>query len=164
MVSITILPIAEREARVAARHLRTYRIRQLMTLIILMVTLFTLWFPARMGIPPMTGAELFLLITWIAYAFCLITGAAFTVDCISEEKREGTLGLLLLTSLSGYDIVLGKFASAWLICFYGLVATFPVSSVTILVGGVSFAEFLRVSLPLRPRCSCLSRLDYSFQP
>src|SRR5258705_4623755 len=100
MVSITILPIAEREARVAARHLRTYRIRQLMTLIILMVTLFTLWFPALMGMPPMTGAELFRLITWIAYTFCLITGAAFTVDCISEEKREGTLGFLFLTSLS----------------------------------------------------------------
>src|SRR5262249_12377289 len=119
----TILPIAEREARAASRHRHTYRLRQLMTLVALVVTTFTLWFPTLMGLPPITGAELFQFITWITYTLCLIIGAVFTVDCISEEKREGTLGLLLLTSLSGYDIVLGKFASAWLNCFYGLVAT-----------------------------------------
>jgi ABC-type transport system involved in multi-copper enzyme maturation permease subunit len=148
MAAIMILPIAEREARVASRHRHTYRIRQLMTLITLAVTAFKLWFPALLGLPATTGIELLLFVTWITYPLCLITGAALTVDCISQEKRDGTLGLLFLTSLSGYDIVLGKFASAWLNGFYGLVATIPVASVTILAGGVSFAEFSRVSLAL----------------
>ena len=35
-----------------------------------------------------------------------------TADCLSEEKREGTLGLLFLTDLRGYDIVVSS-SSAW---------------------------------------------------
>src|SRR5262245_23347985 len=106
MAEITILPIAQREARVASRHRLTYQIRQLMTLVTLVIIVGTLWFPTLVGLPAITGTELFLFLTWITYTFCLITGATFTVDCLSKEKREGTLGLLFLTNLRGYDVAL----------------------------------------------------------
>ncbi|HQU46125.1 MAG TPA: hypothetical protein PK867_25150, partial [Pirellulales bacterium] len=41
-----------------------------------------------------------------------------TADCISSERREGTLGLLFLTDLRGHDVVLGKLVVAGLGAFY----------------------------------------------
>ena len=60
--------------------------------------------------------------------FCLFAGRRSSADCLSSEKREGTLGLLFLTDLKGYDIVLGKLAATSLNGFYSLLAAFPVPS------------------------------------
>jgi hypothetical protein len=80
--------------------------------------------------------------------FCLFAGRRFTADCLSEEKRGGTLGLLFLTDLKGYDIVLGKLAATSLSGFYSLFAVFPVLAVPILIGGITQAEFWRAVLVL----------------
>jgi len=67
-----------------------------------------------------------------------------TADCLSEEKREGTLGLLFLTDLKGYDVVLGKLVASSLHAFYGVLAILPVMAIPLLVGGVTIDEFWRV--------------------
>src|SRR5262249_28476482 len=66
--------------------------------------------------------------------------------CLSSEKREETLGFLFLTDLKGYDVVLGKLLATSLRSIYGLLATFPVMSIPLLLGGVQAAEFWRVIL------------------
>ena len=55
---------------------------------------------------------LFGVLTGTAVLYCLLSGVRSTADCLSVEKREGTLGLLFLTDLKGYDVVLGKLATA----------------------------------------------------
>ena len=56
------------------------------------------------GTPPeLVGGYIFKALTALSVFYCLISGRLTTVDCISEEKREGTLGLLFLTDLKGYD-------------------------------------------------------------
>src|SRR6267143_6346346 len=82
----------------------------------------------------------------MAFGFALATGVFLTGDCLSEEKREGTLGLLFLTDLRGYDVVLGKLISHSVQAFYGLLAAFPVLALTLLAGGVSGGEFWRMML------------------
>jgi ABC-type Na+ efflux pump permease subunit len=84
----------------------------------------------------------------LAIFFCLFAGRRSAADCLSEEKRDGTLGLLFLTDLKGYDIVLGKLAATSLSGFYGLLAVFPVLAVPILMGGITNGEFWRVVLVL----------------
>lgn len=54
------------------------------------------------------GKGLFNTLTWLSLAATLSVGMFFTSDCLSEEKREGTIGFLFLTDLRGYDIVLGR--------------------------------------------------------
>jgi ABC-type transport system involved in multi-copper enzyme maturation permease subunit len=81
-------------------------------------------------------------------AFCLLAGTHQTADCLSEEKREGTLGLLFLTDLKGYDVVFGKVAATSLNLFYIVLALFPVLAIPLLVGGVSFSEVGRIALVL----------------
>ena len=75
-------------------------------------------------------------------------GLFFTSDCVSEEKREGTLGFLFLTDLRGYDVVLGKLLATSLRCMFGLVAIFPVLAITQLMGGVEATQFWKTLLAL----------------
>ena len=49
--------------------------------------------------------SLFSLLTGIEFTFALLTGPFLTADCLSRERREGTLGFLFLTDLGGFDVV-----------------------------------------------------------
>jgi hypothetical protein len=71
-----------------------------------------------------------------------------TADCLSFEKREGTLGLLFLTDLKGFDVVLGKLAATSLNSIYGLIALIPILAIPMQMGGVTGADFSRMVLCL----------------
>lgn len=140
---MSFLPVVERELRVRARHRWTYLGRVLAAAVPLVLVGF-------MGLSsqPQAGRFLFDMLIVLASAFCILEGVRNTADCLSEERREGTLGLLFLTDLRGYDVVLGKFAAASLGSIYGFLATIPVLGLSLLLGGVTFAEFWRSALAL----------------
>jgi ABC-type transport system involved in cytochrome c biogenesis permease component len=145
---MTFLPIVARELRVAARRRSTYVTRTLLGLAVIAVWLIMLA-TARRGIAASeVGGMLFGILGTLAAAFSLLAGIFLTADCLSEERREGTLGLLFLTELRGYDVVLGKLMATSLPAVYGLLTIFPVLGLPLLIGGVSLAEFWRVVLVL----------------
>jgi len=80
----------------------------------------------------------------VAFAYALLAGPIFTADCLSEEKREGTLGLLFLTDLKGYDVVLGKLVATSLPAAYSLLAAIPILALSFFLGGVTAGEFWRM--------------------
>ncbi len=142
---MTLLPIVARELRVISRRAATYWTRFTCGVLAIVVGSF-IWAIVIRESPRHTGFALFLGLSIIAFIYSLIAGALSTADCVSEEKREGTLGLLFLTDLKSYDIVLGKMAASSLTGIYGLLAIFPVLGVPLLLGGVAPAEFWRVIL------------------
>ncbi len=145
---MTFLPIVERELRVAARRKSTYRIRSwtaVLAIVACSCSLLFVWAAAGRG---NLGKPLFALLTHCAFGLCLLAGVLLTADSLSEEKREGTLGLLFLTDLKGYDVVLGKFFARSLNAFYGLLALLPVTAIPVLLGGVTGGEFGRMALAL----------------
>lgn len=146
---MTFLPIVERELRQQARRPRTYWARFAAVLVGVMIALGLLS-PSFHGViaPDQTGRALFLTLGGLAFAYALLSGVFTTADCISEEKRDGTLGLLFLTDLSGHDVVAGKLAGRSLNAIYGLVAVFPVLALALLFGGVTAGEFWRATLAL----------------
>jgi hypothetical protein len=79
----------------------------------------------------------FWFVSVLAFIWCLFEGPRNTADALSEEKREGTLGLLFLTDLKGYDVVLGKLLATSLTSFYGVLAIVPPLSIPLLLGGVT---------------------------
>src|SRR5882724_10792337 len=141
------LPIVGRELRVAARRRGTYVTRFVIAVgaLILGGFIFLMEMDAR---PQLLGQFLFRGLAVLALLYCLASGRRSTADCLSEEKREGTLGLLFLTDLRGYDIVFGKLAATSLNGFYGLLAVFPVLAIPLLMGGVTYGEFWRMVLVL----------------
>ena len=78
----------------------------------------------------------------------MLAGPLTTVDCLSRERREGTLGLLFLTDLRSYDVVLGKTAAASLNMVLTLMAALPVVAIPMLMGGVSLMQLAFVMLAL----------------
>lgn len=142
------LPIAERELRAAARRRGTYHFRWWAALLAVAVSFIWLGSRSRFALPGMASSPLFALQSAGAFGLALLAGAFFTSDCLSEEKRDGTLGLLFLTNLTARDIVVGKFAALSLSAFNGLLALLPVTAVPLLLGGVELAEFWRMTLAL----------------
>ena len=55
---------------------------------------------------------------------------------------------MFLTDLRGYEVVLGKLLATSLRGFYALLAVVPILAVTLLMGGVSGAQFWKTSLAL----------------
>lgn len=143
--SMTVLPIVERELRVASRRRGTYWTRFSAALLAIVLGVWA-WAMFLNAPTHTTGLAIFVALSIVAFIYSLIAGALATADCLSEEKREGTLGLLFLTDLKGYDVVLGKLAASSLGSIYGLLAIFPVMGVPLLLGGVAPAEFGRVAL------------------
>src|SRR5215472_17989833 len=145
---MTFLPIVDRELRAAARRRGTFRLRWFVVLIGLIVTFAALSFLAAGAGPRNVGGPLFAVLTVCAFFLCPLLGVALTADSLSEEKREGTLGLLFLTDLKGYDVVLGKFAATSLDSIYGLLGILPVLALPLSIGGVTGDEFWRMVLAL----------------
>jgi len=130
----------------AARRRSTYGLRLLVALAAFGLTFWVCNLTARGQPPTELGKSLFSVLTILAFAYCLLIGPFLTTDSISSEKREGTLGLLFLTDLSSFDVVLGKWVATSLAGFYGLLAVLPVLGVPLLLGGVTPGEYGRVAL------------------
>jgi ABC-type transport system involved in multi-copper enzyme maturation permease subunit len=143
-----ILPIVYRELQAAARRRETYRLRFWLALAMLGMWLCLLRFGQTSLPASQQGQSLFRASGILALAFSLLAGAFLTADCLSQEKREGTMGLLFLTELKGYDVVLGKLIATSLHGFYGLLAVLPLLGLPLLMGSVTAGEFLRIALAL----------------
>jgi len=144
---MTFLPILERELRVRARSPAAYWARSVVVFAGMLVCLPQLmwsgpfWAPANLGRSLLNGL--------VSTAFLLSCGACLlTADVISLERREGTLGLLLLTRVNILDVLLGKLGSAGLTSLCALVAILPMLMLPVLAGGVTGGEAFRKGLVL----------------
>lgn len=143
-----LLPIVERELRVAVRRRSAFWVRVMAAATAVGVGGLTLWFAGDWGAAASQGRPLFEVLTWLAFAVCVVAGPALTADMLSEEKREGTLGFLFLTDLRAHDVVLGKLAAASVAAVFSLLAVLPVVALSLLLGGVDLGEFGRMALVL----------------
>lgn len=139
-----------------ARRRSTFRHRAIVcALAMLLLGGISVWMDwmtasARPGtfMPPPKGTVVFGGVAVLLMFLCAIGGVGLTADCLSEERREGTLGLLFLTPLSGLDVLLGKLVSSALASVYWILGILPVLSLVFLMGGVAFGEFFRLALTL----------------
>src|SRR5215475_4911931 len=121
---MTFLPIVERELLVASRRHATYSTRLVVALIAIVIGIF--FYIANLRTPMHLVANyIFQGLSVLALLYCLAAGRRSTADCLSEEKREGTLGLLFLTKLKGYDVIFGKLVATSVNAFYGILAMVP---------------------------------------
>jgi ABC-type transport system involved in multi-copper enzyme maturation permease subunit len=142
------LPVVERELRVASRNPRLYWGRFTAAfLAIILVAWFWMVF-GSVGNSAIRAKQIFGTLATFSFIYCLILGVLVTADSISEEKREGTLGLLFLTNLKGYDVVFGKLFASSLHAFYSLVAILPVLAIPLLLGGLTGGDYWRMALVL----------------
>ncbi|MDW8309710.1 MAG: hypothetical protein RMK20_10085 [Verrucomicrobiales bacterium] len=134
---MTMLPLISRELRAQARQPFTYTLRALGVLALL-VGGFML--AAERMFLPMRGAELFGRLHGILFIAVWVLVPLGAADCLSRERREGTLPLLFLTPLKPAEIVLAKSLVQGLRAMTLVVAALPVLTVPFLVGGVAWEQ------------------------
>jgi len=143
---LTLFPVVDRELRTAARRSKTQWVRLAAAAAALLVSAWVCLWTAKTQTPVTAGRWLFTYLTVLGFGYCLLIGPFITADCISEEKREGTLGLLFLTELRSYEVVLGKWTAHALAGLYGLLAILPALGIPLLMGGVTPAEYGRTAM------------------
>lgn len=92
------------------------------------------------------GMELFMgLNRTLLFAFWVLV-PLMTADCVSREKREGTLGLLFLTPLTVFDVIASKAAIHVLRALTLFLAGLPLLGLPLVLGGVEGRSVLWVAV------------------
>jgi ABC-type transport system involved in multi-copper enzyme maturation permease subunit len=139
---MTLLPVISRELRAAARHGFTYYLRTIGAGTALLVCV--LYGMGHVG--QNQGAGLFASLHLTLFFAIGIFVPILTADCISRERREGTLGLLFLTGLSASTIVVAKGFANGLRALTFWLAVMPVVALPLLLGGITWGHALQCGL------------------
>jgi ABC-type transport system involved in multi-copper enzyme maturation permease subunit len=147
-----LVPIVERELRSAARQEFTYYLRVIGVGGVLLASSVFLF---HHGDDPNFGGRLFADLHLTLFCAIWIVVPFLTADCISQERREGTLGLLFLTRLNSRDVVIAKSLAHGLRALTLWVAVLPMMAVPFLLGGVTWTEAL-TSVMVNSSAICLA--------
>lgn len=88
------------------------------------------------------GAGLFRLLFGLGCLGVVTRGFGLTADLLSEERRSGTLGLLVLTGLTPLEIFTNKLLGAAMLTAYALLGGLPFFAISFLTGGVPGTQFV----------------------
>jgi hypothetical protein len=142
-------PVIERELRVAARGKGIYLSRYVAAGLAGAGAAFALlWAAALSELSGTPGVFLFYFNSAIAALYCFGAGLFWTLDCISREQREGTLGLLFLTRLGSFEVVAGKIVANGVPAFFSFLTVFPLIALSFCLGGVNPKEFAVMTVAL----------------
>ena len=143
---MNLLPILVREMRALCRKRGTYATRIALAIPVLLVWgLFAL-------IPEVRGDSVLAIQAVVCQIFFAFGAALGASDAISSERRGGTLGLLLLTPLRSYQVLLGKLLtriSQFLLCLWAVV---PILALPLLAGGVGPSDVAKVIAGILAGC------------
>lgn len=139
-------PVFNREAIVAPKRSKTYVARAIYVLSLFV--LLSTGYLVLAGTRPLTGASdlsrfgsnLFALLAPLQLVVLASLAAVGAASNVAQEKDRRTLILLLMTRLSGSEIVLGKWAASLLGPLSMLAAALPLFLAFPLIGGVSLQQ------------------------
>ena len=134
-------PVILRELRAGSRRWTTYWLRLLAAAAVVVTIVLWLGRPSSI-LARQPGREVFMQMHWVILVAIWIIVPLLTADCLSREKREGTLGLLFLTNLRAWNIVFAKAAAIGLIALTLWLSVIPIITVPVLLGGVPASEII----------------------
>jgi len=137
-------PIFDKEIRVSSRRRRNYVLR-FAYIVLLTVFLALVWIEA-MGqsgsavyrISRMAEAGKFIIVSMVWFQFCATQFLAVVLlsNSISDEIYHRTLGLLMTTPISSFQIVIGKLFSKLLQLILLMAISLPLLAIIRVMGGV----------------------------
>ena len=94
------------------------------------------------------GLRFFKAICYLNLLFIFLAGCSFFATAVTEEKEEGTLGLLKMANMSRGAILMGKSTSRLLSSILLLVIQFPFLLLAITLGGVLYWQVWAAAVTL----------------
>ena len=139
-------PIIARELVTAPRPLRYYLWRASFSCVLL-ILFWTAWQVIigwqdvrELGVLARFGGSLYVMFAMLQLVLMLFFAPLFTAATVSYEKDRRTFNLLLMTSLSDLEIVVGKLVAGLLNILIILGASVGLLSLCALLGGISFGQ------------------------
>jgi len=144
-------PIFQRETATLPRRGRHFISRIVFALMVFGI-ICTTWLLLA-GIQPVQnpgdlarfGVLIFQLIAPFQLIVLMFTAALAGTTAVSHEKDKQTIILLLMTSLTNAEVVLGKIGAGLLTAFNAFFASMPVMFMLLLLGGVSVEQVIACS-------------------
>lgn len=131
------LTLLNRSLRDSARRRSAHAVRLASVLVLLGMLI---WAHASSGGVGAPGLRLFRLVCYLSVALISLAGLGFFASAITEEKEEGTLGLLKMADLSTLSIVLGKSTSRLAIALVMFIGQLPFALLSITLGGLKLEQ------------------------
>ena len=108
--------------------------------------LLTTGFTGRGFFRPDTSFMMFAVLTILQMALVLFITPSLTAGAISSEREKQTLNILLTTTQSSTQIIIGKLLSSVAFLVLMLIAGLPLYSLVFLFGGVSPSQLISIFL------------------
>lgn len=140
----SVWPVVQRELRARARKPRYYWMRVLGGGAALFLVYKMLQYSFMS--PSMLATVTFIYLDVLLVTLILAIVPAMTSDCLSREKREGTLGLLFLTPLTPAGIVIGKCVTQALLAWSLWLSVLPAIFIPFLMGGLTWQNLLTATV------------------
>ena len=131
---MNIAAIISREILVFNRNPKIYALR-----LALVGSIAVVWLLSS-EISSLSGPMSLRLLTYTAVTFFGVTAVFLSADTVSSERRNRTLGLLLLTPLKPAELLLGKLFSNSSHFQFCLIAVAPIFALTLLHGGLEWPD------------------------
>ncbi|GFI62365.1 hypothetical protein IMSAG049_01547 [Clostridiales bacterium] len=142
-------PVLRREAKTTLRSWKIFYAIAGYILVVTGVTAIAIWqlmYNAyNPSFDPSSMIDLYIGITILQLVLVLLITPSFTAGSISGERERQTLDLLIVTKMSPFSIVIGKFMSGLSLIVLMIVATMPVFAVLMYFGGTSLPYVLAVT-------------------
>jgi hypothetical protein len=146
-------PVATKELRGVSRRWQTY-IGRCAFVAITAYLLYEYWKGIWRGSPGHRGTltvseyaqiarDIFLRTEWVSLALTVVAAVIAGSDMIARETRNGTLGILLLSSLTPARVVVGKWKSVMMIALSIYLCGLPVQAIAVYLQGVGPADLVR---------------------
>ena len=94
----------------------------------------------------MNGSGYFEVLSLLLVGAIWVIVPLLTADCVSRERREGTLPLLFLTPLTPMEVAAAKSAAQVLRALTVVVAVLPILLIPVLMGGVTWMDGAKTAL------------------
>ncbi|MBI3880905.1 MAG: ABC transporter permease subunit [Verrucomicrobia bacterium] len=136
---MTFAPVLIREFREEARRPANRWVR--VGVAALLATIFCVLISTGPQAGRASGDYVFPKLHALLFGAIWLVVPVMTADCISRERREGTLGLLFLTPLTPTGVVIGKSALQIIRALTLVLAAMPMLAGCFALGGVTWFDF-----------------------
>lgn len=154
-----LLALLTRSLRLDARQLRNHVFRLSFVAFIYLALLFAALTSGWFGAP---GLRFFKIIAQLNELFITCAGIGYFASAITEEKEEGTIGLLMMAGLNPLGILLGKSTSRLIQASMLLVVQFPFMLLAVTLGGVTPHQILAAYVALLAFMALLANIALVF--
>ncbi len=155
-----VLALFVRSMREDSRRILPYAARVALVLLVLLVVAISQQVYRFGG--GAAGLRVFSGVTWLNFGFLTLIGLTYFASAITEEKEDGTLGLLRMTNLNPVSILLGKSTSRLIAALLLMAAQLPFTMLAVSLGGISMHQVLNTYLVMAAYAFLLCNLALVF--